>query len=91
MRQHQLKSKLKGEAEGSNQPGRSDQEGELNKDNSNEKQNMSNHYATLPADPPSKRNTSLLLPDGERTDRQRGISINGRLETESKQEAGAQQ
>jgi len=68
-----------------------DQEGELGKDNSNEMEDVSNHYATLPADQHAKRNPSLLLQDGERTDRQRGASINGRLETEFKQEAGVQQ
>jgi hypothetical protein len=69
MRQPQLKSKLKGEAEGSNQPGRLDQEGELSKDDFNETENVSNHYATLPVDQHAKRNPSLLLQDGERTDR----------------------
>ena len=91
MRQPQLKSKLKGEVEGSNQPGRLDQDGELSKDNSKETADVSNHYATLPAEQHAKRNPSLLLQDGERTDRQRGASINGRLETEFKQEPGTQQ
>ena len=57
-RQPQLKPKLYGEAEGSNQPGRLEQEGELSKDNSNENENVSNHYATLPAGAHAKRNPS---------------------------------
>ena len=58
MRQPQLKSKLKGEAEGSNQPGTLDQEGESSKENFNETENVSNHYATLPAGAHAKRNPS---------------------------------